>query len=191
MDPFQAVEVFAAVTGVLYVALEILQKNGMWAVGILTGAACACSFAVQHVWASAGLNLYYVAMSVVGLVQWKKAGAQVAEGELHLAALSRRTAALSALLLVVGAPILIGLLRAAGDPLPALDGVATMLSVIATWWLAQSYLQQWLLWVVADLMSTTLCLLSGQYWMAGLYLAYAVAAVYGYLHWKKRGKVVN
>jgi nicotinamide mononucleotide transporter len=65
----QAIEIFALVTGIVYVVLEILQKNAMWVIGILTGAACAFEFAVTHVWASMGLNLYYVAMSVVGLIQ--------------------------------------------------------------------------------------------------------------------------
>ena len=52
------IEVFAAVTGVIYVVLEIMQRNVMWVVGILTAAACAFSFGVQHVWASMGLNIY-------------------------------------------------------------------------------------------------------------------------------------
>lgn len=188
---FQAIEIFAMVTGVAYVALEILQKRAMWVVGILTAAACAFSFGVQHVWASMGLNLYYLAMSVVGLVQWKKAEQQVEADEVHLQKLPRKTAFWSAALFVLGSLGLIALLRATGDPAPGLDGVATMLSVIATWWLAQSYLQQWLLWIVADVISTALCVSTGQWWMAALYLVYAASAVYGYFHWKRRGKYVN
>ena len=69
MDWIQAIEIFALVTGVIYLVLEILQKNAMWVVGILTSAACAFSFAYQQVWASMGLNLYYVAMSVVGFIK--------------------------------------------------------------------------------------------------------------------------
>ena len=188
---FQAIEIFAMVTGVAYVALEILQKRLMWVVGILTAAACAFSFGVQHVWASMGLNIYYLAMSVVGLVQWKKAEEQVGEGEVHLKRLPAGVALWSAAAFVLGSLGLILLLRATGDPAPQLDGVATMLSIIATWWLAQSYLQQWLLWIVADVISTALCVPTGQWWMAALYLVYAASAVYGYFHWKRRGKYVN
>ena len=83
------------------------------------------------------------------------------------------------------------MLRAAGDSVPQLDGIATVLSVIATWWLAQSYLQQWLLWIVADILTTVLCLVTGQYWMALLYAAYVLSAVYGYFHWKKNGVIVG
>ena len=191
MDLVQAIEIFAMVTGVLYVVLEILQKNAMWVVGIATGAACAYSFSIQHSWGMVGLNLYYVVMSVVGLIRWTKDSAAVEEGQIHLRPLSRKTALWSVLLYLVGSLVLIWLFRRFGDEAPELDALATMLSVIATWWLAESHLQQWLLWIVADVLTTALCLVTGQYWLSVLYLAYVFAAVYGYYHWKKNGIVVN
>jgi nicotinamide mononucleotide transporter len=187
----QAIEIFALVTGVVYLVLEILQKNSMWVVGILTSTACAFEFAITHVWASMGLNLYYVVVSVIGLIQWRKASEAVGEGEIHLARLPRAVAIWSAVLFVLGSLVLMQVLRAAGDPAPRLDAVAVTLSVIATWWLAQSYLQQWLLWIVADILTTTLCLSTGQYWMAALYIAYIASAVYGYFHWKRKGKYLS
>ena len=190
-DIIQAIEIFAAVTGVLYVVLEILQKNSMWVVGILTGAACAFSFGVQQVWASMGLNIYYMAISVVGLVQWKRASEAVEEGEIHLAPLSRKAALWSAVLFVVLTPVLMFILRKTGDAAPQWDALATILSVIATWWLTQSYLEQWMLWIMADILSTILCMVTGQYAMALMYLAYTASAIYGYFHWKKHGKYVT
>lgn len=187
----KAIEIFATVTGVLYVFLEIKQKNTMWLVGILTSAACAFSFAVQQVWASMGLNIYYVGMSVWGFLQWKKAGTQVAAGEIHLRRPTVKEMAISSALTFILILIMVPILRATGDPSPSLDAVAVSLSVIGTWWLAQSFLHQWLIWVEADIIFTCLCISVGQYWMAALYLAYCGAAVYGYFHWKKRGKYVN
>lgn len=187
----RVIEIFAFATGIAYIVLEILQKNAMWVLGILTGAACAFSFGVQQVWASMGLNLYYMAMSVVGLVQWRRASAQVADGEIHLARLSPKTAVWSGLLFVAGTLLLLCVLRAAGDAAPALDAVSTMLSVVGTWWLAQSYLEQWLVWVVADILTSALCLFTGQYWMTVLYAVYVASAVYGWFHWKKRGKYLT
>ncbi len=187
----QAIEIFATVTGMAYVVLEILQKNAMWVLGIFTGIACAVSFGLQHVWASMGLNLYYVGMSVVGLVQWKKASEQVGKGEIHLQAIPKKVALWSAILMVIGSVALIRVLRLTGDAAPVLDGTAAVLSVIGTWWLAQSYLQQWLLWIVANILSTALCMSTGQYWMAALYALYTASAVYGYFHWKGNGKIVE
>lgn len=191
MTVIQAIEIFALVTGVAYVVLEILQKNAMWVLGILTGAACAFSFGVQHVWASMGLNIYYVVISFIGLAKWRKDGARVAEGAIHLRALPKKVALWSACIFVLGSLAMVFLLRAIGDAEPRLDGAATVLSIIGTWWLAQSYLQQWLIWIVADIITTTLCIVTGQYWMALLYLAYIASAVYGYFHWRKKGVYLN
>jgi len=191
MDWIQAIEIFALVTGIAFVVLEILQKNAMWVLGLLSGAACAFSFGVQHVWASMGLNIYYVVMAVVGLVQWKRASEQVGEGEIHLARMSKKTALWSALAFVVGGVVLMQVLRFTGDAAPELDALCAALSIIATWWMAQSYLQEWLLWIVADILTTALCISTGQYWMALLYAAYVASAVYGYFHWKKLGVYIN
>lgn len=191
MNIIQAIEIFAFVTGILYIVLEILQKDAMWVVGILTGAACAYSFALQHSWGMAGLNVYYVVMSVVGLVQWRQDGAQVEAGAIHLQVLPKRTAVWSAGGFVAGSLALVAILRALGDGASCLDAAATVLSIIATWWLTRSYLQQWMLWVVADILTALLCLLSGQYWMTVLYLAYTVSALYGYFHWKRHGVLID
>ena len=187
----QAIEIFAAVTGVVYVILEILQKNAMWWVGILSGAACAFEFATQHVWASMGLNIYYMGMSVLGLIKWKKASTEVGEHAIHLNIMSHRARLISLALLVVGVSVFIPILKNTGDAAPVLDGTAVTLSVIATWWLTQSYLEQWMLWILADLLNTALCFTTGQYWMAAMYMAYNASAVYGYFHWKNRGEYVN
>ena len=187
MDIVEAIEIFALVTGIAYVVLEILQKNAMWVVGILTGAACAYSFAVQRSWGMMGLNVYYVVMSVIGLIQWRKDGETVGEDAIHLRALPKKTALWSAVGFVAGSLALIALFRYLGDGSSSLDAMATVLSVIATWWLTRSYIQQWMLWVVADTLTTALCVVNGQYWMAVLYVAYIASAVYGYCHWKKKG----
>ena len=189
MDLLQAIEVFAFVTGIAYVILEVFQKNAMWVVGILTGAACAYSFAVQHLYASMALNVYYVLVSFWGLVQWRRDGART-EGPIHLAPLSRKVLYISLLILIVGTALLAGPLRVLGDQMSWMDALVTVLSAIGTWWLAKSYPQQWLLWIVADTLSTVLCLRVGMYWMTALYVAYTASAVYGYSHWKRFGRYI-
>lgn len=196
MDIIQIIEIFAFVTGIIYIVLEIGQKNTMWAVGILTGVACSYSFAVQHLWASMGLNIYYVAMSIWGLYQWRQAGKALSAEDpdgatIHLAKPGKAVLIWSAVLMVIGTAGMIALLRALGDSSTVLDAVVAVMSAIGTWWLAKSYPQQWLIWIAADILSTVLCLTSGMYWMAVLYLAYTLSAIYGYWHWTKNGRYIN
>ena len=195
MDIFTAFEIFSLVTGVAYLVLEILQKNAMWIVGILTAAAAVAVFAVKGLYASMALNVYYVVVSFIGLYQWRKDGASLkasgTEGDIHLRRISAFGLALSAAVLVAGTVVLFFVLQALGDPASWLDAGVTMLSALATWWLARSIPQQWLLWIVADLASTALCLTQGMYWMTALYAVYAAGAVYGWIHWKRSGSLVG
>lgn len=188
-----SIEIFAFVTGLVYIVLEIGQKNSMWILGILTGLACSFSFAVQHVYASMGLNIYYVFVSVWGLYQWKKDKARLAEtpnAGIHLNRLSLKSAVVSLAVMVLGSLALICILRFLKGTETGFDACVAVMSAIGTWWLAKSYIQQWLVWILADCLSTVLCLKTGMYWMAILYLAYTFSAVYGYIYWKRHGQLI-
>lgn len=193
----EAIEVFAFVTGVIYVILEILQKNSMWVIGIATGVACAYSFAIQHLYASMALNVYYVVMSVIGLYQWRKDASALSatstdgNDTIHLNRLTPKVIFVSVGILVFGTILTYLLLKSLGDSSSLLDAVVTVMSAVATWWLAKSIPQQWLIWIVADTLSLVLCLVSGMYWMALMYVAYASSAVYGYHHWTTKGKYLS
>ena len=63
-------EIFTLITGVIYIVLEIRQKNFMWVVGIATSLAAMWVFFRQGLYASFGLNTYYLVTSFVGLWQW-------------------------------------------------------------------------------------------------------------------------
>lgn len=190
----KAIEIFAFVTGLIYIVLEIGQKNLMWVLGILTGLACSFSFGVQHLYASMGLNIYYVGVSFWGLYQWRKDAGKISQesgASIHLNKLSTLTMVASAVIFVLGSAALIMLLRSIGGSETEMDAVTAVMSAVGTWWLAKSYPEQWLVWIVADLMSTALCLSAGMYWMTLLYIAYTLAAVYGYVHWKRNGEIVG
>lgn len=192
-------EIFTLVTGVIYIILEIRQKNLMWLVGVLTSVAAMWVFFRQGLYASFALNTYYLVTSFIGLWQWSRDKKKlVSEGDrIHLNRLTAKTVAVSAVVMVLGTFGLVELmqwLNSAGilqeNPMSYLDSAATILSAIATWWLVRSYIQQWWLWIVADLMSTILCASQGMWWMTALYAAYTLSAVYGWVHWHRNGKYI-
>ena len=216
-------EIFALITGVIYIVYEIRQKNFMWVVGIATSLAAMWVFFRQGLYASFGLNTYYFITAFIGLWQWagykRRVGdiptsRDMADGEHDPTGDSRNrdykdvpsgdvivlnrlrwpVVAVSAVVCVAGVLALsfgMDYLHKAGllseNPMSLLDSAATMLSVVATWWLIKAYIQQWWLWIVADMLSVALCLSQEMWWMAALYVAYVAAAVYGLHYWKTRG----
>lgn len=200
-------EIFTLVTGIVYIILEILQSKWMWAVGFLTAVAAMVVFWMQGLYASFGLNCYYFVMAGVGMWQWikdeRKLGSAVGSGRgeaekvvpsepasLHLTRMTPTVALASAAVMIAGTAAFYFLLKALGDSQPLLDVSVTVLSAIATWWLAKSYKEQWLLWIVADAATMTMCLMQGLPWMTALYGAYTLSAAYGYIYWKRNGKYV-
>ena len=191
-------EIFTLITGLIYVILEIRQKNSMWVLGIITSLASMLVFYSQGLYASFGLNTYYLITAFIGLWQWRKdKGAIEDTSKIHLNRLSLRVIIISAVVLIVGT---VGL--AAGmeymselgfkeNPMSLLDSSIAVLSAVATWWLVKAYLQQWWLWIAANGLSVALCASQGMWWMALLYILYAVAAAIGLKHWKKHGEYVH
>ena len=191
-------QIFTLITGVIYIVLEIRQKNFMWVVGIATSLAAMWVFFRQGLYASFGLNTYYFITAFIGLWQWRRNRSAIAQDSDHekivLKHLSLRTIIISAVVAVAGVFLLsYGMiaLHEAGllgeNPMSLLDSVVAVLSAIATWWLVKMYREQWWLWIVADTLSVVLCAMQGMWWMAALYVAYVAAAVYGLHYWKKCG----
>lgn len=186
-------EIFTLVTGVIYIILEIHQKNLMWVVGILTSVAAMWVFFRQGLYASFGLNTYYLVTSFIGLWQWhrdknKMAADNDADTSIRLNRLTLRTMAVSAIVTAAGTFALAYLMELLENPMSYLDSAVAVLSAVATWWLVRCYIQQWWLWIAADTVSTILCATQGLWWMTALYAAYAVSAVIGYIHWKCNGR---
>lgn len=188
-------EIFTLVTGVIYIILEIRQKNFMWVVGIATSIAAMWVFFRQGLYASFALNTYYLVTSFIGLWQWRRdrnrlEAAEEAAGEetIHLNRLSWKTVAVSAVAVIAGTIALAWVMQLLENPMSYMDSAVAVLSAVATWWLVSSYLQQWWIWIAADAMSTVLCATQGLWWMAALYAMYSLSAIYGLIHWKRHGR---
>ena len=186
-------QIFTLVTGVIYIILEIRQKNSMWLVGILTSLAAMWVFFRQGLYASFGLNTYYLITAFIGLWQWRQDKAVVDDG-IHIRRMNVKTAVaglLSAGVLTFALSRGMDHLHACGilkeNPMSLLDASIAAVSAVATWWLVRSYLEQWWLWIASNLLSIVLCAMFGMWWMMLLYVAYVVSSVIGLRYWKKHG----
>ena len=101
------------------------------------------------------------------------------------------TVVVSAAVVVAGTFGLAWLMQLVENPMSYLDSAVAVLSAVATWWLVRSYIQQWWLWIIADTMSTVLCLTQGMWWMAVLYAAYTISAFIGLRYWHKHGTLTQ
>src|SRR4030043_1236833 len=75
------IEVFGALTGILYVFLEIRQNLWLWPVGIVTSAVYIWVFFTGKLYADMSLQGYYLVISVLGWYWWNKGDGQPATGD--------------------------------------------------------------------------------------------------------------
>ena len=194
-------QIFTLVTGVIYIILEIRQKNLMWVVGIATSLAAMWVFFRQGLYASFGLNTYYLVTAFIGLWQWGKDRQRLGTvtprkskkkniPSIHLNRLPLKTVIVSVVAMIVGTYGMAQLMELLENPMSYLDSAVTVMSVVATWWLVRAYIQQWWLWIVADALSAVLCATQGMWMMTALYGAYSLSAIYGYIHWKRHGQYI-
>lgn len=198
------IELAASLFGLVYVVFEVLQKNFMWYLWVLTSITFGIVYYYSHIYAYMGLQIYYVAMGIYGIYSWrrakalaKRAAAQPATqpGELGsedadilvVRKMSREVAILSTLFSIIVFFILTYILKCTEDPNPWLDSFCSVISMLATFWLSRQYLQNWYLWIVCNVASTILSLSVEQYYAALLYFIMIGMAIWGLWHWNKNG----
>lgn len=189
-------EIFSFITGVLFLIYEVRQKNMMWIICIVASSVCSVVFYRESLYASMCLNIYYVGTAVWGIFAWMRDARRLKDegsekDKIHLRPLSLKAVIISLVAFVVLSVGLMFLLKEIGDESSVLDAMVFVLSIIATIWLVKTYLQQWLVWIVADILSTLMCFSQDMYWMALLYTFYSISAIYGFWHWKRRGVYLN
>ena len=179
-NPF---EIVGVLTGILGVWLTTRQKIWCWPVGIVSVAAFIVVFFRAKLYAAMGLQVVYVGLLAYGWHAWLHGGeGQVA---LRVSRLPRRLAFGLAVAAAAATGIAGYWLRARTDEaMPYLDGFTTSFSLVAQWMQARKYLENWLLWVVVDVVYVGMSLSQGLTLTAGLYAVYVGLALLGFRDWR-------
>jgi len=181
MSPF---EIVGVVAGILGVWLTTRQKVWCWPIGIVGVLAFVVVFFRVKLYAAMGLQFVYVGLSVYGWYAWLHGGEE--HGALRV---SRLPVRMVAGLGIAGAAGTVAfgwwLAQRTDEALPYLDAFTTVFSLIAQWMQARKRLENWLLWVIVDVVYVGMSLSQGLALTSGLYLVYIALAVLGYRDWRR------
>jgi len=204
------IEIFGAVTGIIFVFLEIRQTIWLWPVGLVTSAVYIWVFFTSKFYADMSLQGYYLVISCLGWYWWtrgkkrrlrsKATKFREAEGgnveklrieetetkELQVTRLKLSTGIMLALVFFLLYIIMwFVLTRLTDSPVPVRDSFITSLSIIATWMLARKIYEHWFLWIVVNFVSAVFFLTRGLYPTVILYTVYGIMSFVGLVAWKK------
>ena len=189
--PDSPLGMISGIAGILCVVFVSKGKISNYFFGLI--------FAYTYFYVSWGSNflgemntaLYvYIPSQFIGYFMWKQNMQNDNGSESVVAkALTPKGWAILLVSVAIGTLCFVQALKAAGGSSTTLDGLTTIITVAAQLLMILRYREQWLLWIVLNVLS--ILLWQGQPAMYLMYSAYLLNSLYGYYNWTKLVKAEN
>jgi len=177
-------EALGASTGAVCVWLAAVSDPWTWPIGIANNLLYLVVFWGSGLYADAGLQLVYAAISVYGIARWRSG-----RGAAPVRPVTRGGAvelgATAAAVVAAGFGLWLLLDRATDSQVPAWDGTTTAMSLGAQWLMSRRVLENWWLWIAVDLVYVPLYLWKGLQVTAGLYAVFLLLCLLGLADWRR------
>lgn len=132
------------------------------------------------------INAYYFIMSIYGWYHWtRKAGDEVANPIAKITRQEKKYALLLFFLTVIFVVIIYLIFNKFTNWMSYVDTFITGVFFVGMWLMAKRKIENWILWIVGNLISVPLYFAKGYTFTSIQYLIFTIIAIFGYLEWKK------
>lgn len=184
-SPVTWAELLAFVLGLWMVDRNIRVHPLGWPLAIASSALYALLFADARLYGEAGLQGFFIVVSVWGWHRWLR-GTEAGGGPLRVRPMPGRERWITALATLVAWPALALLLtRGTDSDVPWLDALPTVASVTGQWLLARKRVEAWAVWLAVNVFSVGLFAYKALWLTALLYAVFAVLSVAGWQAWRR------
>jgi len=171
--------------GLLYIGCAHYKTNYSWLCGIVS-AICIVIVDITktHLFFDAILHVFFIFMSLIGLYLWYSGAETQKEIRISKMRWPSYIGYLFISVLISGAA---GYLfdKQTDAIYPYVDCFQMMLSIFATFLIIYCVISAWSYWILVDLISISLYLMTGAYLLALLYVAYLLSNLYKWREWRK------
>ncbi len=182
----QWLEFIGLVSGLLCVWLLIKENIWTFPIGLVYAVVSVVVMARANLYADTLLNFYYVVMNGYGWYYWSYRGTRSIDDTLIVTNMPLRIGGVLTVLVVVGTVVMGWLLDTRTDAdLAYWDSLTTTMSFAAMWMTARKYIENWIVWLVVDVIATIVYVVKGLDFYAVLYGVYLAFAVWGFLAWRR------
>ena len=132
------------------------------------------------------INAYYFGMSVYGWVIWTRVNDQ--KQTTPITRINQQECRYLLLLFVGSLGFVYGVYQWFGlwnSSTAMIDTLTTAIFFSGMWLMARRKIENWIFWIVGDIISVPLYLIKGFSFTSLQYLIFTFIAIYGYLEWKK------
>lgn len=184
------IEVTAVILAILYLVLAVKQNILCWLAGIISSVLYYFIMRSAGLYMEAYLQIFYVFMGFYGWSQWRISTRTSNNFVVNTWNKLQHFYALSLILILSAiSGFLLKLFTDAA--LPFFDALVTCGAVVATYMVAKKLLENWIYWLVIDLISILLFISRGLLPTAFLFGIYVVIIFFGYKSWNKILKESN
>lgn len=183
------IEYMAVAFGVIYVLLASRSNVWCWLMGIISSALYIYINVTHQLFQDAILQTYYVVAGFYGWWLWKSPSQPPLQGGVNTVSINSLSLQQNLKLIFFGAllvPVFGFAFTKLGSSLSYFDSAVTIFSFIATWMTAKKILENWLYWIVIDLVAAVMYFIKGLNATSWLYIFFCIIAVYGYFEWRKK-----
>lgn len=178
------VELVGTIFGIAGVWLTVKEKILCFPVGLVNVSLYAWLFLKSGLYSDAALQLVYILLLFYGWYQWTRGR----KGD-HQLPVSKTSSKTFVYLIVIGvlSTITAGTLwkQYTNASLPYIDSLTTSMSLIAQWMVARKKIENWVVWILADIIYVAMYIYKQLYLTSLLYFIFIILAVIGLQQWKK------
>ena len=189
---FDWLDILTTVLGLIYIWLEYRASIWLWLVGVVMPALDIWLYYTHGLYGDAGMACYYTMAAIYGFLFWKYKKTRKDHQEIPIIHMPGRyyMPAIVGLFVTWGVTYYV-LITWTNSTVPLLDAFTNALSFVGLWALARKFVEQWLFWIVVDVVCAYLYINKGIPFKAGLYALYVIIAIAGYFKWKKMTKHIE
>ncbi len=185
MSLITSLEIIAVISGIICVILQTRERIEAWLFGIISVTILVYIFYQSQLYSDLVLHVVYIFLNIFGWYSWTKN--KLEDAPSPILQLSRKEWVLSGTI-IAAMTLVIGYLmgKHTDADLYYFDAFTTSGSLVAQFLLAKKYLQNWIIWIIVDLVAIPVYLYKELYFVAFLFFVYLLICIYGYFSWNKQ-----
>ena len=176
------IEIVGVVTALAYLLLAMKENPLCWFAAIVSSLCYIAVFYEASLFTESLLQLFFIGMAFQGLRRWKLGEGE--SGQLQIRTLPIRSHLIGIVVCGALSLLLSIVVRSLTEaPLALIDSAITVFSIYTTWLVTEKVLENWLYWIVIDLIAVVVYFVKDLHFTAGLFLLYVILATIGYFQW--------
>ncbi len=193
--PMSFIELFGTITGLITVWLAARNNIWTWPIGLINVSSFFIIFWQVQLYADMFLQLYFFGMSIYGWLYWYGQKDVVEK----ITFLSSKSRLISLIIIIIGVFIVGAVISkihiyfpevfVKPAAYPYFDAFTTVVSIIASIWMARRILESWVLWILVDIVAIGLYFLKGIKLVSIEYGIFLLMSIYGLIVWIKEHNI--